>query len=469
MAELSEARRRASIRAGERRKGVQDSLAQANDALYYRSAGEIRKRVYAFASLIRETAAMIRAKDVRRDMFDEVNEPLGSAAAPAGAARGRPLRGIGRMAVAAAVFAAAIGLIANARRQAHHDGEIVAAAKVESAPAPAAPAPASNSGAENPILPAIASASQVEAASGVKVTRPGGGDAPGAVIIDVREALGVTLDAAPDPRLIEKSRYGLLPRVGADGARPFDVYSRPVLASPKAKAGWPRIALMVGGLGLNAEGTANAIAELPGAVTLGFAPYGAALAQQAAEARKAGHETVLQAPMEGFSNSASAPGPHLLTTAAASADNLDSLHWLMGRFAGYVAVANHLGGKFTADRQAIAPVLNEIAARGLGYLDDGSSPQSLAPDLARTMPMPAARADVIIDDNPSAAALDAALARLIELARQRGTAIGVASASANSVEHLARWARALEAKGVALVPLSALMSRTPGLSALSKP
>jgi polysaccharide deacetylase 2 family uncharacterized protein YibQ len=402
-------------------------------------------------------------------MRDEVNEPLGMAPAPTAAAVGGPWRGIGRTVVAAAVVAAAIGLLTNGRR----DGETVATAKVESAPAPApiAPsAPVNADAAAEPLLPAIASASQVEAASGVKVTRSGGAAAPSrALIIDVPEALGITLEAAPDPRLVEMSRYGPLPRVGADGARPFDVYSRPILTSAKLKAGRPRIALMVGGLGLNAEGTEGAIAKLPGAVTLGFAPYGAGVDQLAADARKAGHETVLQAPMEGFSYPASDPGPHTLTTAASSAANLDSLHWLMGRFAGYVAVANYLGGKFTADRSAIAPVLNEIAARGLGYLDDGSSPRSLAPDLAQSMATPSARADVVIDANPSPGAFEAALDRLVDLARERGAAIGVASASTSSVEHLARWSDALEAKGVALVPLSALMSKTPGRSAQSNP
>jgi hypothetical protein len=396
-------------------------------------------------------------------MHDEVNEPLGIPIDTTAAASRRIWPGIGRAAVAAGVFLVAIGLLTNARREAPDDTQIVASAKIESAPAPAAPAQVSDSDAgPNPGLPAIASASQVEAASGVKVTRSGSGGAPPpGVIIDVAEALGVTLDPAPDQRLVENSRYGLLPRVGADGARPFDVYSRPVLPSAKVRAGRPRIALMVGGLGLNAEGTANAIAELPGAVTLGFAPYGAALDGQAAEARKAGHETVLEAPMEGFSYPGGAPGPHTLTTVPASGDNLDSLHWLMGRFAGYIAIANYLGGKFTADRHAIAPILNEIAARGLGYLDDGSSPRSLAPDLAQALAMPSARADVVIDANPSPAALDAALRRLVDLARQRGTAIGVATASPDSIEHLARWTGALEAKGVALVPLSAIMAKTP--------
>ena len=142
---------------------------------------------------------------------------------------------------------------------------------------------------------------------------------------------------------------------------------------------------MVGGLGLNAEGAEAAIAKLPGAVTLGFAPYGAAIEERAAEAREAGHETALQAPMEDFSDGTGEPGPHTLKTSASDADNLDSLRWLMSRFAGYVAVVNHLGGKFTADTRELSPVLTEIAARGLGYLDDGASPRSVAPDVAATL------------------------------------------------------------------------------------
>jgi uncharacterized protein len=84
----------------------------------------------------------------------------------------------------------------------------------------------------------------------------------------------------------------------------------------------------------------------------------------------------------------------------------------MSRFTGYVVVANHLGGKFTADPKEISPILTEIAARGLGYLDDGASPRSVAPDVVATLAMPSARADLIIDANPSPEAIEAALARL---------------------------------------------------------
>jgi hypothetical protein len=196
---------------------------------------------------------------------------------------------------------------------------------------------------------------------------------------------------------------------------------------------------------------------LPSAVTLGFAPVGAAIEERAAEAREAGHETVLQVPMEDFSKSAS------------DVENRDSLRWLMGRFTGYVAVVNSLGGKFNADRQGISPILREIATRGLGYLDNGDSPRSVAQDVATTLAMPSARADLVIDANTAPEAIDAALTQLLDLARQRGSAIGFASASPVSVERLARWTNALESRGVALVPLSALMSATSSPSAQANP
>ena len=403
-------------------------------------------------------------------VWDELNEPLGLVSDVAVA---RPIGGIrvtGRAAAVAAAVALAIGLSALARHDAPFGGEPFAVAKVEVLPAPPKPAtPDVSAGAHEAVAPAIAAAAQVEAASGVKVTRASGGDPPKALIIDVPRALAVNLAPAPDQRLVEKSKYGLLPRIGADGARPFDVYARPVVLDPSLKAGGPRIALLVGGLGLNAEGTQTAIAKLPSAVTLGFAPYGAAIEERAAEAREAGHETALQAPMEDFSDSAYDPGSHMLRTSASDAENLDSLHWLMSRFTGYVAVVNHLGGKLTADRQEVSPILREIAARGLGYLDNGASPRSVAQDVAATLAMPSARADAVIDANAEPEAIDAALARLLDLAHKRGSAIGVASASPAIVERLARWTDGLGSKGVALVPLSALMSATPNSSVRSNP
>ena len=49
------------------------------------------------------------------------------------------------------------------------------------------------------------------------------------------------------------------------------------------------------------------------------------------------------------------------------------------------------------------------------------------------------------------------LARLEALAKERGTAIGVAKAKPTTVKQLADWAAKLEAKGFVLVPVSTVV------------
>ena len=91
--------------------------------------------------------------------------------------------------------------------------------------------------------------------------------------------------------------------------------------------------------------------------------------------------------MEPFDYPDSDPGPHTLTTRAKPQENLDKLHWALGRFTGYTGVVNFMGAKLTSDEAALAPILREIGGRGLVFLDDGSSSRSLvgavAPSAAR--------------------------------------------------------------------------------------
>jgi len=389
---------------------------------------------------------------------DPVNEPLGQTP-PARPPRLRPII------VAVVLLAAAGGVAAGLRAVDWRDaGRPYAVARIEAAPAAPAPSAAPAAAKADP-AGAAGSADRIEAESGVKVVRSGGGGAGGAMIIDVPQALSLRLPPAPDKRLVEKSRFGLLPRIGADGARPADVYARPLFAAAMPKAGGPRVAIVVGGLGLNPASTADAVARLPAAVSLGFAPYGDDLERETAAARDAGHEILLQSPMEPFTYPADNPGPHTLLTGVSDAENLDSLRWQMGRFVGYAGIVNHLGGKYTADAQALNPTLSEIARRGLFYVDDGSSPRSLVRQIAPTVGLADAAADAVVDADPAPAAIDAALTRLEALARTRGAAIGVATALPSSLDAIARWSAALEARGVQLVPVSAMTARAPGASA----
>jgi polysaccharide deacetylase 2 family uncharacterized protein YibQ len=261
-----------------------------------------------------------------------------------------------------------------------------------------------------------------------------------------------------DERVAEISRHGPLPKVGADGARPAEIFARPV----KAIAGHPhapRVAIVVGGLGIGATATGDAIRKLPGPVTLAFGPYGGDLERQVGRARDGGHEVLLQAPMEPFDYPDNDPGPQTLLTSLDGAQNVDRLQWLMSRFQGYVGIAGFMGARFTASEQALAPVLKETAKRGLIYVDDGAAPRSLASQIAGANNLAFAKADLTIDSVPTAADVDRALARLETIARERGVAVGMANALPVSIERIARWAKAAEARGVLLVPITAVVAK----------
>lgn len=271
--------------------------------------------------------------------------------------------------------------------------------------------------------------------------------------------------APVDSRLLETSRHGPIPKVAQDGARPADIYARPAKAAGDKAAGdgaadAPRVMLIVGGLGIGSGNTMEAIAKLPAAVTLAFAPYGSDVQDQVTRARGDNHEVLLQVPMEPFDYPDNDPGPQTLLSTLGAEQNVDRLHWLFSRFQGYVGITNFMGARFTASEAALAPVLREVARRGLIYVDDGSSPRSVASQIAGANNLPFAKADVVIDAVASPAEIDKALARLESLARSRGLAVGYASALPVAVERIAAWAKGAQGRGIALVPVSAVAAKT---------
>jgi polysaccharide deacetylase 2 family uncharacterized protein YibQ len=263
--------------------------------------------------------------------------------------------------------------------------------------------------------------------------------------------------AAIDQRLLEKSRYGMIPVV-SDGLKPFTVYAAEADRAKAAKM--PVVAIVVGGLGVGAAKTTDAIMKLPAAVTLAFTPYGSDPAKLAERARAQRHEILLQIPMEPFDYPDNDPGPQTLLTTLAAEQNVDRLYWHLSRFQGYAGIANFMGGRFVVTDAVMQPIVREAAKRGLGYLDDGSAPRSVAPSLAAAQAMPFAKADLSIDAVPTAVEIDRALARLETLAKERGTAVGIASALPISIERIGVWSKALESHGIMLVPLTTAMLKS---------
>lgn len=240
---------------------------------------------------------------------------------------------------------------------------------------------------------------------------------------------------------------GPLPVIAPDGRNAAQAYARPFTAD-----GRPRVALVIGGLGLNPQTTRAAIETLPPEITLSFAPYAEGLQGWIDLARANGHEVLLEAPMEPVDYPANDPGPYTLIAANRPEDTVRKLEWLMSRATGYFGLTNYLGSRFVTSDPAMTTFTMALRARGLAFIDDGQA--SL-----RGGPIPRASADRIIDDELAAGAIDGQLRMLEAGAAGRGQALGSGFAYPVTINQVRTWAAGLSGRGLQLAPASSMARR----------
>ncbi|HEV2263356.1 MAG TPA: divergent polysaccharide deacetylase family protein [Stellaceae bacterium] len=231
-------------------------------------------------------------------------------------------------------------------------------------------------------------------------------------------------------------------------------------ATPAVATNQPRIAIVIDGLGVDPNATARAIA-LPPAVTLSFAAYASDLADQTASARRAGHELLLHVPMEPVSVTA-AMSVYGLGRNMPHDELVRRLRWDLARFDAYVGVDNHMGTEFAQDTPAMRVVMDELRRRGLLYLDARAVPTAPVAVEARDFGVPYAARDIFLDGEQAAISVDSRLAQLVNLARERGSAIAIGHAHDATLAALQRWVPTLSRQGVVLVPLTAVIKARGG-------
>lgn len=258
----------------------------------------------------------------------------------------------------------------------------------------------------------------------------------------------------PDPALSEPGRLvpGMnLPRVAADGRTSRQAYAAAWDRGDRS----PRVAILITGIGMNEAESLQAIADLPSVVSFGVNPYAFRPARVLEAARNGGHEVFLSLPLEPANYPLNDPGPLALLSGLAPAANAEKLERVLGLFGGYVGVTTAMGGlrgERFAGSEAMMPVLEQFAARGLIFVDGraGAALPAVAGLYGRA-------ADLVLDEPPVRAEIEARLARLEEVARAKGAAIGVTGSPAPlTVARILAWSNGLAAKGLVLVPVSAL-------------
>ncbi len=256
---------------------------------------------------------------------------------------------------------------------------------------------------------------------------------------------------AIDPGLVEHTTLGELPRTDAAGRTPLGHYVRP--AARECRSGC--VAVLVTGLGLSDRLTERAL-SLPGEVGLSFSPYAGAAAWQA-RARAAGHEALLGLPLEPLRFPVDDAGPLTVQAVAAPEAREQAVLRVLTRGGGYLAL-DSAAGAFAADPAAFAPLAAQLHARGLGLIEIGAD--ALAPQ-ARLAGLAYVGAAVPVDLDPTPAAVDLALAAVVEKARSQGYAVAVLQPLPGSLDRVAVWIQGLAGQGLVLVPPSRLLAPGP--------
>lgn len=261
----------------------------------------------------------------------------------------------------------------------------------------------------------------------------------------------------PDPAMMEAypgSTTLMLPRISVDGRAPMSAYA----AGFDPTSLRPKVALVVAGIGMSEAQSLDAIRNLPGGVTLAISAYAVDVSHLLERARMNQHEYLLSIPMEPQGYPANDPDDRFaLMTRLPPEANLTRLRGFLARFTGYAGVTDAFGQmhgeRLAGAADQMESVLEEVGRRGLLFVDARIGQPPLAHAWNRG-------ADLVIDADPvDAAALDQRLDTLSHIALDKGSALGIVSLPRPvTLERVAAWTNRLASQGVALAPVSALVS-----------
>lgn len=264
---------------------------------------------------------------------------------------------------------------------------------------------------------------------------------PGQSLSEVRaQDVGRLASSVPDAAM----------QASLDDNAPFSKYAAPF----QNVDGKPTVSIIVGGLGINRTRTLAAIEGLPKEVTLSFAPTTTNLSSWVRRAREAGHEVLIELPMEAYDYGRAGPNANTLRVSADRSTNLRRLNAVLSQTEGYAGVINFQGDRFVTDAAAAAPIVEALQSKGVALFQDGNVQGSVLADVASDKNAFFGAAITAIDARPEADEIEKQLLLLEAEALDSGASLGTAMPFPITVDLLGEWINRLEQKGIVLAPAS---------------
>jgi len=222
----------------------------------------------------------------------------------------------------------------------------------------------------------------------------------------------------------------------------------------------PRAAIVIDDLGQSFSHLEQ-LAGLDIPLSIAVIPGLPATARTVSEASRRGIEMLLHQPMEPQEASGNNPGAGALLTSMTTEVLRAQVRANLDAVPGAVGVNNHMGSRFTVDAAGLGALMAEIKEHGLFWLDSRTTAGTQGVEVAHAMGVPALARDIFIDAEVNVDFIRRQVRKLIEMARDHGTAVGIGHPHPETIAVLRELRPELLESGVTLVPVSTLVRKTP--------
>ncbi len=216
------------------------------------------------------------------------------------------------------------------------------------------------------------------------------------------------------------------------------------------------IAIVIDDMGINKKRTAE-INAIKAPITASFLTYGTQLAEQVQTSKDSGHEIILHIPMEPYS--AANIAPDQLLVKMSNEQIADRFEEMLQKIDGLKGGNNHMGSRFTENREKLAVVMKILKEKNMFFLDSKTSVKAVGCEVAAKYDVDCANRDVFLDNENNFEYITEQLKRTERIAQNKGYAIAIGHPKSETVKALQNWLQNLDKDKFETVTISELLKK----------
>jgi hypothetical protein len=219
----------------------------------------------------------------------------------------------------------------------------------------------------------------------------------------------------------------------------------------------PEVAFIIDDMGSRRD-AGRQVLQLPGPVACAFLPYAPYTRELANQAHARDKEVMLHLPMQTVESLRLDSGG--VTLDMSEHEFLDTVRTDLAQVPHVSGINNHMGSLITRHPGHMLWLMRGMQAdRSLFFVDSRTTKFTVARQIAYENQVPSVSRDVFLDAELSPADVQREFARLLDLAKRNGSALGIGHPHPATLALLRQELPRLSAYGVKLVPVSRLVQR----------